>query len=121
MAGTGVFGYTGDGGLATLARLGIPTNIDFDISGNSYIAVYNSHVIRMISKITGIITTVAGTGLAGYSGDGGLATLAQLKSPFDIAFDESENMYIADYGNYVIRKVTKSTGIITTVAGIAGE
>ena len=117
VAGTGVSGYSGDGGLATAALIDNPFCIAFDAVGNLYFSDYYIHVIRMVLKSTGIISTVVGTGAEGYSGDGGLATAALMKRPAGIAFDSSGNLYIADAGNYVIRMVLKSTGIISTVAG----
>jgi trimeric autotransporter adhesin len=117
VAGDGIDGYTGDGGLATSAGLNYPSDVTVDASGNIYIADSFNHRIRMVTKSTGIITTVAGDGQYGYAGDGGLATSAVMNYPIDIAFDASGNIYIADYYNHRIRMVTKSTGIITTVAG----
>jgi uncharacterized protein YjiK len=106
-----------DGRLATLAFLKDPSAVAFDASGNINIVDRGNHRIRMVMKSTGIITTVAGTGTAGYSGDGGLATSALLDGPEGVAVDESGNIYIADSNNHRIRMVTKRTGIITTVAG----
>jgi len=117
IAGTGIFGYAGDGGAATDAKLNNPYGLAFDVSGNLYIADKDNNAIRKISAGTGIITTVAGTGTAGYSGDGGLATSATLNKPFGVAVDRAGNIYISDNSNFVIRKVDASTGIITTVAG----
>jgi sugar lactone lactonase YvrE len=117
VAGDGSFGYKGDGGQATSAGLYYPYDITFDVSRNIYIADSYNHRIRMVTKSTGIITTVAGDGTAGYKGDGGPATSAGLYYPFGVAVDASGNIYIADTSNYRIRLVTKSTGIITTVAG----
>ena len=121
---TGYGYYTGDGGLATDATLYRPQGIAFDASGNMYVAEFYNNVIRKITKSTGIITTVAGTGRRQskvrvnlYTGDGGLATNATLKGPAGLALDASGNIYFTDVLNNVIRKVTKSTGIITTVAG----
>lgn len=115
MAGTGVSGYSGDGSLATNAAIGMIYGVAFDGSGNLYMSDSTNYRIRMIANSTGIITTVAGTGVAGYSGDNGLATSTALQSPSGIAVDVlSGDIYIADKQ---IRKVTKSTGIITTVAG----
>jgi len=118
-------GYSGDGGLATNAGLNGPTSTAMDSSGNLYIADTGNHVIRKVDASTGIITTVAGNGygagngagIGGYSGDSGPATSAELSSPRGVAVDSNRNIYIADSMNNVIRKVTASTGIITTVAG----
>lgn len=114
-AGTGIGGYSGDGGPATAAQLNHPGQITADASGNIYIAELNNNVIRKIS-ISGIISTVAGTGVAGYSGDGGPATAAKLNSPYGIAIDGAGNLYIGDFNNQRVRKVNTS-GIISTVAG----
>ncbi|NOU87364.1 hypothetical protein GC102_16460, partial [Paenibacillus sp. LMG 31460] len=119
VAGTGVAGYSGDGGSATLAKLNGPGGMALDSSGNLYITDYSNHRIRKVDKSTGNISTVAGTGVAGYSGDGGPATSAQLRIPRGVAVDSSGNLYIADYGNHMIRKVNQSTGKISKVAGTA--
>ncbi|MFI5140720.1 MAG: T9SS type A sorting domain-containing protein [Bacteroidia bacterium] len=120
IAGTGVQGYTGDGGQATAALLGGPTGVTPDGLGNLYVADYNNNVIRKIDA-AGIITTVAGNGSTTYSGDGGPATAASLNAATAVAFDATGNMYIADNRNYAVRMVN-TAGIITTVAGngIAG-
>ena len=117
VAGNGTSGYSGDGGAATSAELSYPEKVAVDGSGNIYIADYYNERIRKVTASTGIITTVAGNGTAGYSGDGGPATSAELSSPAGVALDSSGNIYIADLSNSRIRKVTVSTGIITTVAG----
>jgi sugar lactone lactonase YvrE len=117
VAGDGTRGYNGDGGLATSTNFNNPWDVAVDASGNIYIADSSNHRIRLVTKSTGIITTVAGDGATGYTGDGGLATSASLYYPYGIAVDASENIYIADSSNNRIRLVTKSTGIITTVAG----
>jgi trimeric autotransporter adhesin len=117
VAGDGTYGYSGDGGLATSATLKNPYGVAVDASGNIYIADLGSNRIRLVTKTTGIITTVAGDGTRGYSGDGGLATSATLENPYAVAVDASGNIYIADSGSNRIRMVTKTTGIITTVAG----
>ena len=117
VAGTGISGYSGDGGAATSAQLGSPGAVVLDTAGNLYIADYAGVRIRKVAAATGIITTVAGTGVSGYSGDGGPATSAQLKSPEGMSFDSAGNLYFADVQNNRIRKITISTGIITTVAG----
>lgn len=115
IAGNGKSGYNGDGGLATAAEIGYPVGIVVDSEDNLYIADSNHSVVRKVSP-NGIISTVAGNGTAGYSGDGGTATAAQLKEPFALALDSVGNLYIADKGSYVVRKVD-STGRISTVAG----
>jgi trimeric autotransporter adhesin len=117
VAGNGTRGYSGDGGAATSAKLYCPYGMAVDTSGNIYIAdTYNS-VIRKVTASTGDISTVAGTGTAGYSGDGGAATSAELNGPVAVAMDAAGNIYIADISNERIRKVTASTGDISTVAG----
>ena len=115
VAGNGTGGYSGDGAAATSAKLQYPTGVAVDGSGNIYIADFNNNRIRKVST-SGVISTVAGNGTAGYSGDGGAATSAQLFQPFGVAVDGSGNIYIAEQGNNVIRKVSTS-GIISTVAG----
>ena len=116
IAGTGEYGSSGDGDAATSAQLNNPWGIAVDISGNVFVAdAFNSKIRRVSS--TGIITTFAGTGDGGSSGDGGAATSAQLNYPYGIALNtRSGNLYIADYWNQKIRLVT-SAGIITTIAG----
>lgn len=117
IAGTGTAGNTGDGGSATAARLSSPLRAEYDAAGNLYIADTANHRIRRIAAGTGVITTVAGTGTSGSSGDNGPATSARLNNPSDVAFDAAGNLYIADRGNHRVRKVTIETGVITTVAG----
>ena len=107
-------GYSGDGGLATAAQFYYPKGLAMDSSGNLYIADMGNSVIRKISN--GIVTTVAGNGRAGFSGDGGAATIAQLFSPDSLAVDNFGNLYIADVGNQRIREVL-ANGTITTIAG----
>ena len=115
VVGTGTGGYSGDGGPATSAQIWIPRCIKVDAIGTLYIADNNNSRIRKVAT-SGIISTIAGNVTAGYSGDGGAATSAELNYPYDIAFDGNGNLLIADEGNYVIRKVN-SAGIISTVAG----
>ncbi len=118
LAGTGKYGYGGDGGPATSALLYDPAAVALDAAGaNLYIADSDNEAIRRVNLATGIITTVAGNGSLGASGDNGAATLAKLNTPFGVALDAAGNIYIADSGNNKIRKVTASTGIITTIAG----
>jgi len=110
-------GYSGDGGPATSALLRDPQGIAFDGAGNLYIADNQNFVIRRVDATTGIITTIAGTGSAGFSGDGGPTTLATFSSPVGICVDPAGNLYIADQSNNRIRRVDGVTGIITTFAG----
>lgn len=120
IAGTpGVYGYSGDGGQATAAQLGAPAGICVDPAGNIFFADPGKHVIRKIAT-NGIITTIAGTGTSGYSGNGGAATSATLNTPYDVGIDASGNLYIADKGNHAIRKINTG-GVISTVAGIGGS
>ena len=116
-AGNGSNGFSGDNGLATLAKIGLTGRIAIDINSNLFIADTYNDRIRKIDATTGIITTVAGTGTAGYNGDGALATVSQLNKPFGVAIDPSGNIYIADGANNRIRKISAATGIISTVAG----
>jgi RHS repeat-associated protein len=117
VVGTATNGFSGDGGPATSAQICDPSGIAFDSSGNLYLADTSNNVVRKVLASTGIITTVVGNGLNGYSGDGGIATSAKLYNPAGIAFDSSGNLYIADDANNVIRKVNASTNIISTIAG----
>ncbi len=116
VAGNGNCGYSGDGGSATSAEIW-GGGIAVDGSGNIYIADGNNARIRKVTISTGIISTIAGNGTSGYSGDGGPATSAELNTPLGVAVDGSGSIYISDVSANVIRKVTVSTGIITTVAG----
>ncbi|MFP5043030.1 T9SS type A sorting domain-containing protein [Parasediminibacterium sp. JCM 36343] len=115
IAGTGLFGYIGDGGPATSARLQEPQSTTFDSIGNMYIADYANYVVRKID-LNGIITTIAGNGKYGYSGDGDSAINARLEGVVSLAFNSKGELYIADNYNNRIRMVDKK-GIITTVAG----
>ncbi len=110
-------GFSGDGGPATSASLSYPASVAVDAQGNIFIADLNSQRVRRVDGATGIITTVAGNGTSGFSGDGGLATSAQLSQPGGVALDAHGNLFISDLGNYRIRRVDAATGIITTVAG----
>lgn len=113
VAGNGTPGFSGDNGPATSAQLAQPYGVTLDSSGTLYIADYNNNRIRKVSN--GVITTIAGNGTFGFSGDNGAANNAQLNIPEGVAVDAAGNLYIADYGNHRVRKV--SNGIITTVAG----
>ena len=117
VAGNGTAGYSGDGGAATSAELDSPEGVFVDSSGNIFIADTNNSVIREVAGSSGTITTVAGDGTAGYTGDGGPATSAELNNPFGVFVDSAENIFIADTDNSVIREVAASSGTIATVAG----
>ncbi len=114
-AGTGVGGYSGNGGPATSAQIDNPKDLAIDAAGNLYFAEEINDVIRKVTP-AGIISTVAGTGVAGYLGDGGAATSARLNAPFGLHVASDGTIYIADRGNQVVRKVSPG-GTITTVAG----
>ena len=117
VAGNGTKGYSGDNGPATSASLNGPLGVSFDTVGNLYIAdTFNSR-IRKVAIGTGIITTIAGNGTAGFSGDNGPAAAASIYYPYNVAADSAGNLFIADNGNNRIRKVDAVTGAITTVAG----
>ncbi len=117
LVGGGNLGYAGDNGLAANATIANPQDVAIDSQGNIYVADSQNNAIRRIDAITGIITTFAGLGTnnAGYTGDGGQATMATLNLPVGVAIDQLGNFYISDSGNNVIRKI--SNGIISTVAG----
>ena len=111
VAGNGEYGYSGDGGLATLARLRSPYGVAVDASGNIYIADVIDNRIRMVTNpgSDGVISTVAGDGTAGFSEDGVLAISARLNTPFGVCLDASGNIYIADNGNNRVRKIGGNT------------
>jgi DNA-binding beta-propeller fold protein YncE len=116
-AGTGAVGDSGDRGAATLARLNMPFDLALDRGGNLFFSDTFNHRIRRIDHIDGTITTMAGTGRAGFSGDGGPATLAQLDEPYGVAVDGAGNVFVADRKNRRVRCIDGATGTITTVAG----
>ena len=117
IAGSGARGYAGDGGPATAASLNMPHEIQFDRQGNLYIAERDNHVIRKVDAATGVISTFAGTNVAGFSGDGGAAGRAQLRQPHSIIIDRAGQLLICDIGNPRIRKVDMATETIETYAG----
>ncbi len=117
VAGGAGTGSKGDGGPATAAQLHCPTGVAIDPQGNIYIADRDNHRIRRVSVADGLISTVAGTGEFGFSGDGGDAKSAKLDTPYTVTLDKQGNFYIADAGNNRIRKVNASDGKISTVAG----
>lgn len=121
VVGNGEAAYRGDGGSALKASLNKPHEIRFDSKGNLYIADMLNHAIRKVDFKLDRITTVAGTGSAGFSGDGGLASKAALKQPHSIQFGPDGNLYIADIGNNRVRVVDMKSGIIRTLAGDGGK
>jgi hypothetical protein len=116
-AGNGVYGSSGDGGPANSGELRLPLAIAVDQASNVYIADTGNNVIRKIAVTTEIITTIAGNGLYGYNGDGKIATAASLAEPAGVALDTAGNLYIADFGNDVVREVNGVTDVISTVVG----
>lgn len=110
-------GYAGDGGSATEALLNEPYEVRFDRTGHMFFVEMRNHIVRRVDAKTGIITTIAGTGEQGFSGDGGPATKARVSVPHSIALDDHGSLYICDIGNHRVRRVDLRTGIITTFAG----
>lgn len=117
VAGTGKEGYSGDGGLATQATCREPYEVRFDKQGNLYFVEMKNHIIRKVDSKSGLISTIAGTGKPGLSGDGGPATQAQLNVPHSITLDAAGTIYIADIGNHRLRAVDAKTGVIRTISG----
>ncbi len=117
MVGNGVAGYLGDGGPALEASLNKPHEIRFDHEGRLCIADMENHAVRRVDLKSGIVTTIAGTGVAGFSGDGGPATVARLNQPHSIQFGPDGRLFICDIGNQRIRVVDMETGLIATFAG----
>ena len=121
VAGTGEVGYSGDGGQARDARLNDPYEVRFDEAGNMFFVEMLNAVVRRVDAMTGEISTVAGTGERGFSGDGGPAVQATFDRPHSIALDGKGALYIADIGNHRIRRVDLKSGIVTTFAGTGGR
>lgn len=117
IAGTGEKGFEGVAQYATDTPFSAPHEIRFDEQGNLYVVERDGHAVRRIAARTGFVSIVAGTGEAGYSGDGGSSILAQLRQPHSLAFDSQGNLLICDIGNSRLRTVNRETGIITTLAG----
>ncbi len=117
IAGSGRNGYSGDGGSAAKAELNEPYEVRFDRQGNLFFVERMNHVVRRVDHRTQIITTVAGTGKAGFSGDGGKAIQAEMNQPHSIQFDGKGDLFICDILNHRIRKVDMKSGVITTFAG----
>jgi len=119
IAGAGTYGYSGDGGLATAATFSAPCGVAVDTSGNVYFSDIDYNRIRMVNATTGIITTMAGNGVAGYGGDSGPATVAQISAPEGLNVDANNNLYIADMSNNRVR-IVNANGVISTFAGQNG-
>ena len=117
VAGNGQRAYAGDGGPATSGSLNMPHEVAFDPRGHLYIAERDNHVVRKVDAMSGVMSTLAGTGAAGFSGDGGPAREAQLRSPHSIAIGPDGRVLICDVGNHRIRAVSLSTGLIETIGG----
>ena len=118
VAGNGRRGYAGDGGAAIDAALSMPHEIQFDADGHLYIVERDNHVVRRVDATTGVISTFAGSGAAGFSGDGGPASRARLRSPHSVVVDRARRrLFICDVGNHRVRRVDLVTGVIETFAG----
>jgi len=117
IAGTGIAGTSPNGTLATSAEMDLPLALAFDAAQNLYFADARTHLVERIDHATGLLTTVAGNGIQGYAGDGGLATAASIDSPSGIALDAAGDLFLADTHNQRVRRVDAVTGVITTVAG----
>ena len=117
IAGTGEPGYAGDGGPALDARLNNPFDLAFDPAGNLVFSDTYNHCLRRLDAQTSTISTIAGTGQPGFSGDGGPATRAQLNQPYGVTVDHAGTIYIADRLNKRVRRIDGITGSITTLAG----
>lgn len=117
VAGTGEAGYSGDGGPATAARLNEPYEVRFDRQGHLYFVEMRNHLVRRVDRETRIISTVAGTGQKGFSGDGGPAVRARFSRPHSIQFGPDGRLFICDIGNHRIRVLDPETGRIETFAG----
>ena len=117
IAGTGQKGFEGEARHAIETPFSAPHEIRFDEQGNLYVVERDGHAVRRVANQTGFVSIVAGTGEAGYSGDGGSSILAQLRQPHSLAFDSQGNLLICDIGNSRLRTVSRETGIITTLSG----
>ena len=117
IAGNGQKAYAGDGGTALAASFSAPHEIRFDKDGHLFVVERDAHVVRRVDAVTGIVSTVAGTGEGGFSGDAGPANRAQLRQPHSIAFDADGNLLICDIGNHRVRRVNMADGTISTLSG----
>ena len=117
VSGNGEAAYAGDGEPALTASFSAPHEIRFDRDGHLFVVERDAHVVRRVDARTGLVSTVAGTGEAGFSGDGGPAVEAQLRQPHSIAFNAEGNLFVCDIGNGRVREVNRRTGSISTLAG----
>jgi len=117
IAGNGIQGFSGDNGPATLAAIDSPSGLALDAAGDLYLSDTHNHRIRKVTAATGMISSIAGTGSAGFFGDSGLATAAAVALPHGLSFDSNGNLYVADTENNRVRRIDAATGVITTVTG----
>lgn len=117
IAGNGTHAWSGDGGPATQAGIGGPFGVVIGPDGALYICETENHSVRRVDLKSGVISTVAGSGKAGYSGDGGAATAATCREPYEIRFDAQHNMYFVEMKNHIVRKVDAKSKVISTIAG----
>jgi hypothetical protein len=120
VAGNAEWIYEGDGSVATSSPIFLPTGVVSDAAGNLFLSDSQNQRIRRVDAVTGVMSTIAGTGSAGYNGDGLPATQTQVNTPAGLVLDGAGNLYYADTGNHIVRRVDANTGIVTTVAGTAG-
>lgn len=121
VAGSGTKGYGGDGGPASRAQLNEPYEVRFDADGTMYFVEMMNHLVRRVDAKSQTITTIAGTGVAGYGGDGGPARQSQFKQPHSIALDGRGGLFVADIGNHRIRRIDLAKGTIESIAGDGGK
>src|SRR4051794_3605017 len=117
LAGTGVAGFSGDGGPGVQAQINNPYGLTVGPDGALYFCEIGNHRVRRLDLKSGTITTAAGSGQKGYAGDGGPATAASLEEPYEVRFDRAGNMFFAEMKNHVVRRVDAKTKTISTVAG----
>ena len=118
VVGTGEKGFSGDGGLATMAKINAPFGVIKGPAGSLYICDTMNHAVRKVNRETGIITTFAGTGRKGYSGDGGPATKAELNEPYEVRFNKAGDLFFVEMKNHIVRRVDAKTRRVNTVTGV---